>query len=260
VADLGVGIPVGLFREPVRQDVLETASVLQLQRGEVAHGLTDRDARGGPALDGAEVMARGNEQINVWMMRAAHEWRELLSVRPTASAAQLRMSMPNNDELLRGGIRMVSVFDHYGLEREGRAVLAAAGAPDVYRVGLAPVQMKIVDRGTVLLQGPFLGRQPSVMAVRRRGVVAAAWRYWHAVLASCDDVGPVEPAVVLTARQRRIMALLATDLGDEAIAAALGVSVRTVRADIAEVQRALGVRSRFAAGARLQELRLLGDD
>lgn len=56
----------------------------------------------------------------------------------------------------------------------------------------------------------------------------------------------------LTERQRRILALLAADVRDESIAAALGVSVRTVRADIAGVLNLLGVRSRFAAGLRVR--------
>ena len=56
----------------------------------------------------------------------------------------------------------------------------------------------------------------------------------------------------LTPRQRQVVALMATGTGDEAIAASLGVSVRTVRSDIAALLDVLGVKTRFAAGVRLQ--------
>ena len=63
-----------------------------------------------------------------------------------------------------------------------------------------------------------------------------------------------EPArtPTLTSRQQQVVALLLSDLADEAVAASLGVSVRTVRSDVAAILAALGVKSRFAAGARLQ--------
>ena len=48
--------------------------------------------------------------------------------------------------------------------------------------------------------------------------------------------------------------MLTVDTRDDAIAEALEVSVRTVRSDIADLMDALGVRSRFAAGARVKEL------
>ena len=48
--------------------------------------------------------------------------------------------------------------------------------------------------------------------------------------------------------------MMATGAGDEAIATSLGVSVRTIRSDVASVLDALGVKTRFAAGVRLQSL------
>jgi DNA-binding NarL/FixJ family response regulator len=62
----------------------------------------------------------------------------------------------------------------------------------------------------------------------------------------------VDPPGDLTPRQGQVVALMASGANDDAIAAALGVSVRTVRSDVAGILDALGVQSRFAAGVRLQ--------
>jgi DNA-binding NarL/FixJ family response regulator len=113
--------------------------------------------------------------------------------------------------------------------------------------------MKIVDRRSVLLQGPVIDGEPTVMSVSSAPCLEAAWRYWEAAIASAfpaaDGVATIDD---LTSRQRQVAALLATGIGDEAIAASLGVSVRTVRSDVAALLDTLGVRSRFAAGVRLQ--------
>ena len=123
----------------------------------------------------------------------------------------------------------------------------------MYRFSVAPVQMKIVDRRYVLLQGPVIDGEPSVMAVSSGPCLEAAWRYWHASLGSSfpalEGVGTLSD---LTARQRQVVALMATGIGDEAIAASLEVSVRTVRSDVAALLDLLGVKTRFAAGIRLQ--------
>jgi len=91
------------------------------------------------------------------------------------------------------------------------------------------------------------------MKVTSPAGLEAAWRFWTAALANTVPVERVASgADELSQRQRQIVALMAADVADDGIAAALGVSVRTVRSDIAGVLSLLGVRSRFAAGARLQ--------
>jgi DNA-binding CsgD family transcriptional regulator len=165
---------------------------------------------------------------------------------------QLQVSVPNNRALLARGLRMTSVFDYDGLGPDARLLLS--GEPcGSYLFGAAPVQMKILDGRRVVLQGPFLEGEQTLMALSSPECMAAARRYWEAVLASAfPAVEAGQGLDHLTERQRRILALLAADAKDEAIAAALGVSVRTVRADVAAVMSLLGVRSRFAAGLRVR--------
>lgn len=237
-------VPVSPIPESSRQAVLDAAANLQVHRSKLAARLAVGDC------PDATVLASG-VRINEWILEQADQWSELLSVRTRAVVADLRASTPNSRRLVENGLTMVSLYDHDGLDPAARAFLAN----DTYRtclLGVAPVQMKIVDRRLVILAGPEVDGRPSIMGVTSRTVLEAALRYWRAAVASAIPTTPASGAVTLTARQQQVVTLLAADFGDEAIAEALAVSVRTVRSDVAAVLTSLGVRTRFAAAARLQ--------
>lgn len=246
-AAAGVGLgPRNRISEAARQEVLDAAAVLQVRRSEVAA----RAARGD--LNGVELVGRGPASVNRWMTEASKGWRELVSMRPSATVAQLRTSLPQNRARLETGLRMTSIFGTEGLDPDARVLLANERV-GTYLFSVAPVQMKIVDGHSVLLEGPALEGEPTLMIVGPGPCLEAAWRYWQTALKCAyparDAVGTLRE---LTPRQRQVVALMATGISDEAIATSIGVSVRTVRADIAGVLDALGVRTRFAAGLRLQ--------
>ncbi|WP_296601618.1 helix-turn-helix transcriptional regulator [Nocardioides sp.] len=241
--------PRSRITEERRQAALDAAAVLQLRRSEIAACL----ARGEPCE--AEVVARTLAGAQLWIRDEIRAWRELLTVRPSGTLPHLRVSLPYNREVIANGLRMISLWDWDGLKPEARRLLAGERVGR-YLFGVGPVQMNIVDRRFVVLQGPFLDGEPTVMAVTAPDCVAAAWQYWHAAVASSYPADEDEAVELegLTPRQRQIAALLAVDTRDEAIAETLGVSVRTVRADVAQLMAALGVRSRFAAGTRFREM------
>lgn len=62
--------------------------------------------------------------------------------------------------------------------------------------------------------------------------------------------------VQFTARQRRILQMLADGHSDESIARQLGLSSRSIRAEVATIRGALNAESRFQIGMRYAELRL----
>jgi DNA-binding CsgD family transcriptional regulator len=208
----------------------------------------------GRAAD-AEIIAGGRDHatLNEDLSAQFDHWQELHSVRTWATVENLRFSLPNNRKLLERGLRMSSVFDAHGVGL-GALLLLANEPVGGYLVSFAPITMKIVNRSYVMLQGPSLADGThTVMAVRSAACLEAAWRYWDAVLRYAVPASEWIGALTeLTPRQRQVVALMATGLGDDAIAATLGVSVRTVRADIAALLELLGVRTRFAAGVRLQ--------
>lgn len=245
----GDGGPAARVRIPesARQAVLDAAAVLQVRRSEAAAQVARAER------PDVVVVARGLERVNDWIRDASTSWQELLSVRPGATAAELRVTLPHNRTLVNGGLRMVSIFHRQGLELDARVLLANEPV-GTYLFGIATVQMKIVDRRFVLLQGPVLDGESSVMAVSSAPCLEAAWRYWEATLDSSFAAGSEGMGALgdLTPRQRQVVALMVTGVGDEAIAVSLGVSVRTVRSDIAALLDLLGVKTRFAAGVRLQ--------
>jgi DNA-binding CsgD family transcriptional regulator len=165
----------------------------------------------------------------------------------------LGVSLPNNAFLVAAGLQMTSVWHYAGLDPDVRMVLSCEDA-SAYFFGYAPVQMKIVDRREVLLDGPRLRGEPTVIAVRDTACMDAARDYWSAVTtttypcvaeaASLDDFSP---------RQRHVVALMLVSTTDEEIAGRLGVSLRTVRTEIATVLRLLEAPTRFVAGTRLRE-------
>ena len=229
----------------VRQAATDAAAVLQLQRREIAERVTRGPVRG------VRLHTGGGEALNRWMAEACQTWTTLRSLRPAATAENVRATLPQNRRLVRDGLAMVSIFDTDGIRPDARVLLANEPVGE-YRFGVCPVQMKIVDDRIVLLEGPVLDDQVTLMEVTAGPCVQSAWRYWELALESSYPArGSVPAPADLTPRQHQIVALLSNDLGDDAIAEALGVSVRTVRSDVAAILTALGVRSRFAAGRRL---------
>jgi len=231
-----------------RQAVLDAVSLLQAARTRCA----DRLASVGDA-PGVELFAVGVGAPNQ-MMAWARTWSHVRSTQATGYLARVEASLPTNRRVLSDGLDMESIWDDGLLESSARELLVAEDHP-CYRLSAVPIEMKIVDHRAVVLVGPIVDGEPSVMVARRPEVLAAAGAYWRAVRRvshlATDDTSP---PVTVTRRQRQIVALLAQDHCDDAIAESLGVSVRTVRADIAAIMRTLGVRSRFAAGMKCRDL------
>ena len=199
-------------------------------------------------------MAIGLSSIRQAIPGLAERCGELLSIGLNATPSSLLSNHRANVALRERGVRMVSLFDYDSAHPDARQALAALSGAD-YRFCRATYQLKILDRRTVLLEGPPLGGERSLIAVTAAPVVAAAWRYWQTAHPTAVSAAALRGAVVrdadLTARQQEIAGLMVADLGDEAIAHLVGVSVRTVRSEIAAILRALGVRTRFSAGVRL---------
>ncbi|QKE82547.1 helix-turn-helix transcriptional regulator [Arthrobacter sp. NEB 688] len=204
------------------------------------------------------IGAVGND-VNEWLTADAVGWSHLLSVRPTATPAQLRMSLPGNRALVERGLQMVSVFDYERLDDECRRMLVEEPVGD-YLFAVADIQMKVIDHERVLLEGPTVDGRFSVLEVRSARVLEQAMRYWNTVLVSAFECGRERAELGwLSERQQRVVGLMQTGMTDEAIARQLHVSVRTVRSEVAHVLETLQVRSRFSAGFRLGRGEVLPD-
>lgn len=200
---------------------------------------------------GVRILARG-PALNDQMMEQSRAWRHLLSVRDATTAPNLRASLPNNRTCVAEGLQMTSLFDWNGTTSAARTLLRRE-QPGIYYFSWAPTNVKVIDMAEVILQGPDDNGHPTVIAVRTPEIVRAALNYWKVVLALAEPAwgGTESVGPTFTPRQRRILSLLGSDMGDQAIADLLGVSLRTVRSDIARILDSLGVSSRFAAGLQL---------
>jgi DNA-binding CsgD family transcriptional regulator len=235
-----------------REEILDLAATLQLRRRQVA----DRLRAGGSVA--AEYVGRNMSDIDARLAAQAPRWRECRALLPRISSQQLRRSLALTSAAVAAGLHMVSILDRHGIDAVSVSRLAAED-PGVFRIGVAPIELRLLGREAVLLRGPFVRSRPTVMMVRDQGCLAAAWRYWRACESTSHAPQTAVPTLEdFTPRQRSIVAMLADGSGDSEIANALAVSVRTVRYDIACILRVLGVRSRFAAGLKLHELSAAG--
>jgi DNA-binding CsgD family transcriptional regulator len=245
--DFSAYVDSGRFPRPARLRVLDQLALLQAERSRVSRAV-ERGHR-----VAARVVGRGTLAINRNMAFEAQSWRNLDSIRNSGTVGQLAVSLPNNTIVMENGLRMTSIWHFDGLDPEVRLILSAED-PAAYFFGYAPVQMKIVDNAEVFLEGPTIRGEPTVIAVRDGACLDAARGYWEAVRATMYPCTAEAPAVGgLSERQRRVVTLMLTCPSDEQIAQRLGVSIRTVRTEVAAVLNLLDAPTRFVAGVRLRE-------
>lgn len=118
-----------------------------------------------------------------------------------------------------------------------------------------PVRAMIMDRSVGLLfdgeQGELV-RTPAAL----RSLCQFADRMWERGR-PVPSATAAEAATSPPARSELILRLLAEGLTDEAVARRVGVSVRTVRNDVASSMSCMDARSRFQAGVRAAQLGLI---
>jgi DNA-binding CsgD family transcriptional regulator len=146
--------------------------------------------------------------------------------------------------------------------RAGAQAAVERGA-QIRSAPLLPSQIMIFDGSVavVSLDPDSLGA--GVMMVRGAGVLTALTHLFEQTWAEAAPLGGAVPAPAaamedaLGDTDRAVLRLLADGLTDETVARRLGVSLRTVRRLMARLMKQLDTNSRFAAGVRVAELRLL---
>jgi DNA-binding CsgD family transcriptional regulator len=166
-------------------------------------------------------------------------------------------------EVLRRGVSIRVVYDTALLADEGAlaAARACVAAGEQARVipGV-PVSMLIGDDvGCMSLPGSqgavpdrVVLRAPRVLAALR-SIFESLWDKGIPISARVDDDASQRPA------DQPLLTLLSVGLTDHAIARELGVSERTVRRRVAQLQVLLGARTRFQLGAQAARQGWLSD-
>lgn len=238
----------------VRYRIMAAASTLY------AHGVQAMDAlRAAPPdrLPGTQLLAVGVAQVQQAIRERTEECHELLIATPLVTLPVASALHTLQRGCRARGIRVTSVFCLESTEPAARDFLDAVD--DMPHYSYCPAAVRIVDRRAVLIDGRMADGRYALLSLTSPRVLASAVHYWKLVSAAAVPIRSTPEGdtheTPLSARQLKIVRLLASDLDDEGIARAMQVSVRTVRYEIAAILRHFGVRSRFSAGFHLGRFR-----
>ncbi|MER7704680.1 LuxR C-terminal-related transcriptional regulator [Kitasatospora sp. NPDC097605] len=184
---------------------------------------------------------------------------ECLGVMPggAQSAASLAASRPLDEDALRRGVILRTIYqDSVRNDPETFAYtqwMTGLGG----RVRTAPVlppRMLVFDGTTAVVPidpentraGALCTEEPGIVA----SLVALFEQTWETALPLGGDPRPEDAATGLSPGERELLRLLSTGLTDDAAAKRLGVSVRTVRRQMAALMDRLDAASRFEAGLK----------
>lgn len=192
-----------------------------------------------------EVLARRTEE-------------ECLSVMPGGgqSPGSLDASRPLDADTMRRGVALLTLYQDS--VRNDPATYAYARwmteeGGQVRTAALLPPQMLIIDRKTAVVpidlndtkRGALVTREPAIVA----SLVAVYQQAWDtAVPLGADREQGLGAG--LSPGEKELLLLLAKGMTDETAAKRLGVSLRTVRRQMAALMERLGAASRFEAGLK----------
>ncbi|AOT59532.1 MULTISPECIES: helix-turn-helix transcriptional regulator [Streptomyces] len=183
--------------------------------------------------------------------------QEVLSFAPDGAQTEdaLRSSRPLNEQLLRRGVRMRTVY--LDSMRNSAATVAHADfltelGAEVRTVAALPTRMLIADRELALLPVDSEDTSAGAVILTGRGTLTALCALFDSIWEMAAPLGTVRRRDVngLSGQEATALRLLAEGHTDEAIAKRLGVSHRTARRIATQLMERLGARSRFEAGVR----------
>jgi len=242
----------------------------QLERWRVAVADLAALASAGPAgfeAERVEVLRFSDRaRLRRWLDgRAPLNTRDAVAMHPALAPHDvLRQSLKVDLELLRRGVGFRMLVSRTAARRAGAVGYLSALEHTGAQVRVAdaiPLRMLVIDGSVVVTPGPD-GAPPYDVVIRSdvvgRCLLAAFEHLWVGAEKYATFVGAGGDRVEkLSAVHVRLLRALATGAKDEAIARQLGCSERTLRRLVAQVLEELGVRSRFAAGAKAAQLGLL---
>lgn len=193
---------------------------------------------------------------------ARNTQREVLSLHPGGppSLDSLRASLPLDLSALRRGVQLRAMYEHTvvtdaaTLDYLGQVTAEGAQIRTMKQV---PTRLTVLDRGTGLLPACEDALGGSALVIRGTGIVTALIALFERCWDSAPDwlvdqpgraEGSTHRSAPLDERDQHLLRMLRLGVKDEAVARHLGVSVRTVRRQIAGLLDQLDASSRFQAG------------
>ncbi|MHC6630526.1 helix-turn-helix transcriptional regulator [Streptomyces globosus] len=209
-------------------------------------------------VDGAERLV-GMDAIQSRLEELAHGLvGECLAILPggALSEASLEASRPLDRRALARGIEMRSVYQDSA--RNDPATLAYArwltgqGA-QVRTSPLLPPRLLVFDRTVAVVPIDPANSRLGALCTRAPGIVASLITLFEQTWNAAVPLGADRPrpgGTQPTAAELDLLRLLASGMTDEAAGKRLGVSLRTVRRQMAALMERLNATSRFEAGLK----------
>lgn len=199
----------------------------------------------GRTTDGFRLLGAGLEQTDAgFIALEASCTRQLASVMPVLPFDPWGPGPTLDERSRRRGIEILSVYSRRSLTVNP---LLSSMDPSV-RIGHAVITMWVVDRARVVLPGPLTADgAPTLFTAVNPSVLEPSLELWDLIFASSAPVLAEDEQAPFTPRQVRVAILMARGAKDASMARELGVSVRTVVSDVAQLVSKLGATSRVDA-------------
>jgi DNA-binding CsgD family transcriptional regulator/sugar-specific transcriptional regulator TrmB len=182
---------------------------------------------------------------------------EVAGITPGVSHSQatLAAARRNDTRVLERGVRIREIVQD-ACRNDAHACahnrwLAGAGG-EVRTAPTLPHRMIVIDRSLAVVPLDPKDSAKGALLISDPGVVGTLYALFERIWDAATPFGSraVADTNGLTAREREILKLLAEGLTDEAVAARLSLSDRTIRRTMNELCERLGAKSRFEAGFR----------
>ncbi|MFF6885463.1 helix-turn-helix transcriptional regulator [Streptomyces sp. NPDC012421] len=199
---------------------------------------------------------QGIDAIQARLEELAHRsTSECLSFMPggAQSAASLEASRPLDEDLMRRGVRVLTLYLD-SVRNDNATVDYAqwlhANGGEVRTVPALPLRMVVFDREVVLLPVDPDNTRKGAVQLTGPGVLTALAALFEHVWECAAPLGSAQDRddVGLTAQERELLRQLTQGATDEIAAKKLGIGLRTERRIMSELMGRLGARSRFEAG------------
>ncbi|MFJ8212639.1 LuxR C-terminal-related transcriptional regulator [Streptomyces sp. NPDC096033] len=252
-----VGLELILRRQ--EEDLVRRQQELARSRAAAARAVAEyADLRPGTAADSTERLV-GLDAIQGKLEILAKEVaRECLSVMPggAQSQASLDASRPLDADAMRRGIALLTLYQDS--VRNDRATLAYARWMTeegglVRTCPVLPPRLLVFDREVAVVPVDPSNTKLGALCTREPGIVATMTALFEQTWQSAVPLGAdrdVDADSGLSPGEKELLGFLAAGMTDEAAAKRLGLSLRTVRRQMAGLMERLGASSRFEAGLK----------
>ncbi|MFG3049961.1 LuxR C-terminal-related transcriptional regulator [Kitasatospora sp. NPDC048239] len=183
---------------------------------------------------------------------------ECLAVMPggAQSAASLAASRPLDEDALLRGVALRTIYQdsiRNDPESLGYARWMTGLGGKVRTAPVLPPRMLVFDRRTAVVPIDPENTRLGALCTEEPGIVASLVALFEQTWETAAPLGAdrtEDTGTGLSAGERELLRLLSTGLTDDAAAKRLGVSVRTVRRQMAVLMERLAAASRFEAGLK----------